>query len=370
MKIAGAAALAVLAAIILFADVLRHPQYTPDGIVYARFAARDAGESERDATLTARAFYEHTPMMSNPRYRDLIELDPSVSFARSKVFENRVLYPWVVGVLLPRTGFRALFLVSAIAYVAFGLALYWMLLVWGGPALATGLSAIVLLLPITRSVAASDLTDMLAMVWWTVALGALLRWMREPRASSIAILAVTAALLALTRPTPYLIILPAIAVGVLRRSWAPFLASCTAGLAFAVTAAATHAYGISEQLRWVYSHRPHSDTATPFSSWYRGALVQTVVFTIVGTVKSVVPLLALAAGIYGVARTRLRDDFIVLLVAGAACCIAIPFNPVPSAIGRVIALPLIPVFCGIAQCMAAAVTRREAAASAHAPTAA
>ena len=33
----------------------QYPVYTPDGIVYARFAARDAGYSERDATLVARA---------------------------------------------------------------------------------------------------------------------------------------------------------------------------------------------------------------------------------------------------------------------------------------------------------------------------
>lgn len=343
----------------LFAGVLRHPQYTPDGIVYARFAARDAGESEREATLTARAFYEKTSMMNTPRYRDLIELDPSISFARSKVFENRVLYPWAVSLLLPPVGFRSLFLVSALSYVAFGLALYWTLLAFGRPVFATALTIIALVLPLVRSLAASDLTDMFAMVWWTLALGALLRWMREPRELYVAILAVTAALLTLTRPTPYLVILPAIAAAITRRSWLPLVASSTGVLAFAATAAATHAYGVGEQLRWVYSHRPNNDATTPFNVWYRSALVDTLRSAAGNSVRSVVPVVALGALLYGIARTRLRDEFIVLLLAAVACCIALPFNPVPSAIARVVVLPLVPVFCAIAQCFIAAVTSPE-----------
>lgn len=352
MRLAGAALVALVAIAALFLGVLRHPQYTPDGIVYARFAARDAGYSERDATLTARAYYEHTAMMSNPRYRDLIELDPSVSFARSKVFENRVLYPWTVGLLLRTTGFRALFIVSAVSYLAFGLALYWMLLAFGRPALAAVIAIAALALPLTRQMAASDLTDMFSMVWWTLALGALLHWMRGARASWLILLAVSAALLALTRPTPYLIIAPAAAAAILRRSWWPLLASCTAGIAFAIAAAATHAFGIGEQLQWVYSHRPAREAAPSFSAWYRSALASTIRFTIVAAVKGVVPVLAIAAAIYNIARSRLREESIVLLAAAAACCVAIPFNPVPSSIARVIGLPLVPVFCAIFQSFA------------------
>src|SRR5690348_9092991 len=110
MKTAGVAlAMVVLVALgVLFGDVLKHPVYTPDGIVYARYAARDAGASDRDATLRARAFYEKTPMMAVPRYRELIELAPSVAFEKSRIFANRVLYPWVVSLLLPAAGFGAL----------------------------------------------------------------------------------------------------------------------------------------------------------------------------------------------------------------------------------------------------------------------
>jgi hypothetical protein len=309
-------------------------------------------------------------MMSNARYRDLIELDPSVSFARSKVFENRVLYPWFVALLLPAFGFRALFVVSALSYLAFGLALYWLLRAFGRPGLAAAFAIVALLWPLTRSVAASDLTDMLAMVWWTLALGALLRWMRDARADYLWLLGVAAVLLTLTRPTPYLIILPAAAVALLRRSWSPLIVSCFAAAAFALTAIATRAYGIMEQLYWVYTHRPGSDAATPFGAWYRSALVETIRASVVQAVKSVAPLAAVAAAIYGIARTQLRDEFIVLLVAVGACCIAIPFNPVPFALGRVVALPLIPVFCAIAQALVASLIPQTVASPSEATSAA
>lgn len=361
MRILGAVLVALFALIVAFASVLKHPVYTPDGIVYARFAARDAGYSERDATLAARAFYDHTAMMSNPRYRALIELDPSVSFARSKVFENRVLYPWVVGMALPLAGFRALFLVNAAAYVAFGLALFWMLLAFRGPALALGLTLIALALPLTRAIAASDLTDMVAMVWWAIALGALLRLARGTATRQmLAVLAVSSALLALTRPTPYLVVLPALALGIVRAMWTPLLASLAGVVAYGAVAAATHAYGVSEQLRWVYDHRPNATDAS-FSAWYRSSLFGSIRYVVVEGVRTIVPLLMTAAALYGLMRRATRAEMWVLAAAGVACLVAIPFNPVPSSFARVVLLPLIPVFCAIAQSVAEAMLARTTA---------
>ena len=351
---AAALAVVVLFALgALFASVLRHPQYTPDGIVYARFAARDAGAGERDATLQARAFYQTTPMMSVPRYRSLIDLDPSVSFSRSHIFENRVLYPALVAVLLPVSGFKALFVVSEVSYVLFGAALFWLLLAFGRPWLAALIAIIVLALPLTRTLAASDLTDMLSVVWWTLALAALLRLMRGQNAAMLAMLAVASALLTLTRPTPYLIFVPALAGALLRRMWAAFAAACAGVLAFAVVAVATHAYGAGEQLRWVYSHEPQT-VGSSFAAWYRSSLLSTIRYTIVQAVRTVMPVVLVIAAIYAIVRMRVRDEMLVLLAAALACLIAIPFNPVPSAIGRVVVFPLLPVFAAIAQCFAAA----------------
>lgn len=360
MRILGAVLVALFAIVIAFASVLKHPTYTPDGIVYARFAARDAGYSERDATLAARAFYDHTAMMSNPRYRALIELDPSVSFARSKVFANRVLYPWVVGMALPAAGFRALFLVNAAAYIAFGLALFWMLCAFRRPEIALALSLIALALPLTRAAAASDLTDMLAMVWWAIALGSLLRLERGSSPLLLGVLAISSGLLALTRPTPYLVVLPALALGIVRASWLPLLASFGGVAAFGIVAAATHAYGISEQLRWVYDHRPAA-TDVSFTAWYRVSVFESMRYVVAETVRTVVPLVMIAAAVYGLWRRGTRADMWVLVAAAIACLVAVPFNPVPSSFARVVMLPLVPVFCGIAQCAVQALFVRTTA---------
>lgn len=358
MKVLGAALVALFALVLVFTSVLRHPAYTPDGIVYARFAARDAGYSERDATLAARAFYDHTPMMKSARYRALIELDPSVSFARSRVFGNRVLYPWVVGMSLGAAGFRALFLVNAAAYVVFGLALFWMLCAFKRPGFALALTIAALALPQIRGAAASDLTDILAMVFWAVALGALLRLSRTANSASLGILAISSILLALTRPTPYLVVLPAVAIGIVRASWMPLIASLGGVAAYLAVAFATHAYGIAEQLRWVYDHRPVNDGKS-FQAWYAGALRSSVLFVIVQSVRTVLPILLAAAAVYGVWRTRTRPEMAVLVAAGIACLIAVPFNPVPPSFERVVLLPLIPVFCAIVQCVAEPLFERK-----------
>ncbi|HKU66749.1 MAG TPA: hypothetical protein VJP85_03140 [Candidatus Baltobacteraceae bacterium] len=363
MRVLGAVVVALFAMTLAFVWVLRHPVYTPDGIVYARFAARDAGYSERDATLAARAFYDRTQMMSNPRYRALIELDPSVSFARSKVFANRLLYPWVVGMALGAAGFRALFLVNAGAYVAFGLALFWMLCAFKRPALALALTLVALALPQIRAAAASDLTDMLAMVWWALALGALLRLSRRTRNTDAVVLAISGALLALTRPTPYLVVLPALVIGVARSSWVPLAASLGSVAAFGAGAIATHAYGISEQLHWVYDHRPNAASGISFSQWYRDALVSSIRFVAVQTVRTVVPLVMIAAAIYGLRRSATRIEMAVLAAAGIACLAAVPFNPVPSSFARVLLLPLVPVFCAITQCVVEALLVKPAPAA-------
>jgi 4-amino-4-deoxy-L-arabinose transferase-like glycosyltransferase len=349
MRVLGAVLVALCAIVVVFLSVLKHPVYTPDGSVYARFAARDAGYSDRDATIAERAFYGHTPLVQNPRYREIIDLPPNVWFARSHVFVNRILYPWVVGMAMGAAGLRGLFLVSAAAYAAFGLALYWMLLAFKRPVLAFVLAIAALGLPQVRDAGASDLTDMLALVWWVLALGALLRLARETRPATLALLALSGVLLALTRPTPYLVVLPALAIGIVRASWAPLIASLGSVAAYAIVAFATHAYGVSEQLHWIYDNLPNGTKAS-FPAWYRGALSSSIRFVVVETARTIVPLIMIAATVFGLWRSRTRAEMAVLAAAAIACLIAVPFNPVPSSFARIILLPLVPVFCAIAQC--------------------
>ncbi len=348
MKVTAAVCIALFAIVVAAISILKHPVYTPDGIVYARFAARYAGDSQRDATLASRVFYERTPMMSKARYRDLVEVDPSVAFARSRVFVNRPLYPWLVAMLLPVAGFRALFLVNACAYVLFGLSLFWTLCAFRKPGFSLVLTIAALALPAVRAYAASDLTDMVSMVWFTLALGALLRLTRETRPSLLVLLALSSILLCLTRPTPYLVALPALALGLARRGWWPFIVTFAGVFTSAAVAAVTHAYGIVEQLRWVYDNEPVPPNSS-FAAWYRSSLFHSVRNVVSTSIRSVVPLAIAAGAVYGMWRARTRAEMSVLVGALVACLLAVPFNPVPSSFERVLLLPLIPVFCAIVQ---------------------
>lgn len=361
MRVLGAAIVAAAAIAVVFGWVLKHPAYTPDGSVYARFAARDAGYSDTAATRVEEAFYGKTPLAANPRYREIIDLPPNVWFARSHVFVNRVLYPWVAGMAIGVAGLRALFLVNAAAYVAFGIALFWMLMAFKRWWIALPLAFVALALPAVRGAAASDLSDMLGILWWTIALGALLRSTRGTSPALLVTLCAASILLALTRPTPYLLVLPALALGVVSAVWTPLLASLGGVAVYAAVAASTHAYGLSGQLHWIYEHRPAGSAAVSFNGWYRSAALSSLRYVAAESVRSVVPLVMLAVALYGLLRRSTQARMTVLVGAAAACLVSVPFNPVPSSFGRVVLLPLVPVFCAMVQCAAEAMLEPKAA---------
>lgn len=353
---AALAAVVVFALFVLGADVLRSPRYTPDGAAYARFAARASGLSDRNAALSVRAFYERTPLMRDPRYRRLILLDPSVAFARSQIFANRLLYPWLVAALLPVAGFHAMLIVPAVSYLLFGLALFWLLAGFGRPWLAALLTIAALALPIVRELAASDLTDMLALMLWTVALALLLHGLRDRRPFWAIAFAVVSVLFVLTRPAPYMIVFPALAAALTSGAWAMFAASLASVAVFAAAAEATHAFGVREQLGWVYRHAMEGSKVHPtWGVWYRGALTDSVRAALSAAVRAVIPILAVLAWFFTLRRRRVRDTTIVLGTAALTCLAGVPLNPVPDSLTRVVFLPLIPVICAIFACAAAIV---------------
>lgn len=344
------AAVVVAALALVFANVWRHHVYTPDGLAYARYALRDAGRDDTQATLQARAFYEKTPLMSEgARYRDLVEIAPSVAFERSRIFQSRVLYPALAAVLVRFDGLNSLFLVSAIAYVGFGLALYWLLLAMGRTWSALIITVLVLALPVTRAAAASDLTDMLALAFWTAWLACLMHSMMRGRSlEGLAILAASSILLVLTRPAPYLVIIPAIVAAILRGMWPELLATCACLVAYAIDALTMHAFGIREQLQWIYAHLP-SGARVPFSQWYRSALVDTAKYSIAFIFRATYPIVGLACAVYLLIRRTARDEVLVLLAAFVACFIVLPVNPVVNQVARVAGLPLLPIAAALIQ---------------------
>ena len=348
----AAAALAVLLVSLAFLrGILLHPRYTPDGIVYARFAAVDAGMNERDAVLTARRYYERPELLANPRYRELIEVPVSRAFAISTVFENRVLYPRVSSWLVPRTGMRALWIVSAACYVAFGLALFALVASFAPAWLAALLAALVLALPSVRTLAQSDLTDMMGLLWWTLALFCVGRFVRGGAAVWGAGIVAATGLLTLTRPVPFVVAAAAAVLAAIL--WAretargrALIATLLGASGLAVYAAivlAHHGYVVGNQLQWVYEHDPHAHQL-PFGVWYRGEIALTLRTEIVTAIKAIYPIPLLAAMAFGLRRPALRLP-VGLAFGGIVASLAlIPFEPHSFDLARVVNVPMLPCF--------------------------
>ncbi len=270
-----------------------------------------------------------------------------------------LLYPALAALLFPLLGIKSLFAVSAVAYVAFAAVLYWLLASFGRPWSAAIICIVVLALPITRGLAASDLTDMLAAVSWTLALGALLRSMLNGRSQALIVtIAFASVLLVLTRPTPYLVPLPALAAGFLRGLWLEFAASCAAVVVYAPVGAFTRAFDARSQLQWVYLHETGA-ARQPFGRWYQASFVRALHAALSGAVRSVVPALALAAAIAAIVRGFMRDEMILLLAAGLACLLAIPLNPVADSLGRVVGFPLLPPMAAVVAALVSALPLRQ-----------
>lgn len=347
-----AAAAVLLVSLAFLAGILQHPRYTPDGIVYARFAARDAGMSERDAVLTARHYYERPELLANPRYRALIEVPVDRAFAISAVFENRVLYPRVSSWLLPFAGMRALWIVSAICYVAFGLALFALVAAFAPAWVAALLAALVLALPSVRGLAESDLTDMMGLLWWTLALLSLARFVRSGAPAWGAGIVVATALLTLTRPVPFVVALASAVTAAAVWRWhasrmravAAVALGASGLLVYAAIVLAHHGYLVGNQLQWVYDHDPRAHQV-PFGVWYRGEIALTVRTEIVTAIRAIYPLPLLAAmGFAMFRRPSLRLPVGIALGGIVASLALIPFEPHSFDLPRVVNAPMVPCF--------------------------
>lgn len=346
------AALAVLLVSLAFLPgILSHPRFTPDGIVYARFAARDAGMSERDSTLLARRYYERPELLANPRYRALIEVPPDRAFAISAVFENRVLYPLASSWLIPSSGVRALWFVSALCYVLFGLALFALVSTFAPAWVSALLAALFLAMPSVRALAQSDLTDMMGLLWWTLALLCAARFMRAGSLQWGGALAAATALLTLTRPVPFVVLVACAVMALLlwrspalrARAGIAMLLSASGLFVYAAIVLSHHGYVAGNQLQWVYQHDPNG-VNQPFAAWYRHELTQTLRAELITGVKVIYPIPLLIAMAFALRRTQFRVP-VALAFGGIAASLAlIPFEPHAFDLNRVVNMPMLPCF--------------------------
>lgn len=361
------AAFAVLLVSIAFLpDVLSHPRYTPDGIVYARFAARDAGMNERDSTLLARRYYERPELLANPRYRALIEVPVDRAFAISAVFENRVLYPIVSSWLIPLSGVRALWIVSALCYVLFGLAVFALATTFA-PAWLSGVLAVTLLaLPSVRGLAQSDLTDMMGLLWWTLALFCVGRFMRSGTVQWALAIVASTALLTLTRPVPFVVMVACAVMALILWRSSPLRARAALAtlwaasglLVYASIVFAHHGYVVGNQLQWVYQHDPNGINQ-PFPAWYRHELTHTIRAELITSLKAIYPIPLLIVMALGLKRSQLRVPLALAFGGIVASLALIPFEPHAFDLDRVVNMPMLPCFALAIGALAQTVLRQE-----------
>ncbi len=349
-------ALVLVATAVTAAYRLHHDAqiWTSDSAIYLRMALEDRGASRADAKRAADAFMSTTPEAKIPESKDFYgPHTPPYYAAQYELFRTRPLYPRLAALLYGRFGEHGMQLISAAAYVAASLVMLWLLMLLVPPWTAALGALAFATAPQVLSLAALPLTDELALLFWTAALGATLLYLRAPRPAVLAAVLVAALLLTFTRPAAYLPF--GAACGVLAVAWraggpparraalALLAVTVAAGLAFAAYSLAVHGPGLTAQLRWQYDwqHTVHGFGAGgSFGRWYAAALAAALGLLLTVAVYRYAALLPLVLAGVGL-RVARRADAALLVGAAVGALAAIAANPLE--LNRTVLLPLTPV---------------------------
>lgn len=369
---------------------LSKPTFSPDGVIYARMMLADRGVPTARARSQVRAFYLMMPIARNPRYRPfLINERLGMFTSTAKPFGSRVLYPLAAAGLYPFDHLRALVAVSAIAYVAGTLLMYWLLLAFCTPFVSALGATMFASAPIIRDLSGAALTDMLAICFLVLAFAAMIRYAMRGGNGYLGLALCAEVAVSLTRPLPYVPLGAAAALALyalafyrdavlLRRAAVLFVVALLAWGAYGVAQVATHTPSLSSHLHWLYnaakthwvyeSSRPLSPAEQhSFAAWY----AHQIAFVAKGWVKSLIvsvyPLVALIACAFGLYAGR-RNPAAAIFAGGIlACCIGIFANPIEPELRRLIEAPAtIGVVGGIAMLLQTVRVRKVRLVSKHA----
>jgi hypothetical protein len=324
-----------------------------DSFAYAVRTQIVAGVPSDRAVATTQAFLRTLPHPE--RYAGVMNDLPLNDRPYWRLFSVRRVYPTIAAALWRRRGFAALPDVSLISYAAAILATFWLVLPIATRMLA--LLAAVGFGALAFSFANAALTDMTAVLFLIVALGALLRYLRTPNASLLVLYAIALGLLTFTRPVPYLVLFAAAAslgVAILRR----LRETARAALGLTLCAIAW-CVGLAVAARlqrvpdfWsVMAHlQRHWTGAVPSShgaltAWWRSQSLAVARDWVQYHVISIWPLVAAIGFVI-----RVRDPrFAALSGVWCAGIVSIALNPDPYALARTVLLPSFPVLlCGAA----------------------
>ena len=359
-------ALVLLAALGIAAlAVLPYPRWTPDGYAYAVRMLLDLGLPFQEALHRAQAFYALQPIAADPLQAPLFRGEQAPLYW--DVFKPRVVYPFLCSLLFPNRGFQGMHDVSSIAYVASAVAVYYLALQFAGaiPSLVVTLGFAAF--PGTIDLARCAQTDMLALLFSTLCLVALVRIVRDGGSRWPLLFAIAGLLLVFTRPAFYMLL--GGSLGLCAGVWRGTPSRRNAALACAGAAVATTAlylgvalasgspsftYVIADARDIFFSTQPpdaersffsklkgvlHFSADEPLGFWYAKMLVNLFFRELARAVVTIFPLVAF----FGLATLR-RDRAFWALAGTVLALMLVPFlDPISLDMDRVLEFPMLPV---------------------------
>src|SRR5665213_1428092 len=183
MRVIAALLVVIAVSTLTAAYRFRHDlaRWEPDAAIYLRMALADRGASPAEAKTVSDRFMLTTSDATAPTSRGFYgPATPAYYADQFALFRTRPLFPQLGALLYPWFGPHGLQLISAVAYVLACVVLFFILLPLAPPWLAA-LGALALgTAPVVLEMSAYAMTDELALLFWTAALGAILAYQRRP----------------------------------------------------------------------------------------------------------------------------------------------------------------------------------------------
>jgi hypothetical protein len=353
MRVIAALLVVVAIATVTATYRFRHDlaRWEPDAAIYLRMALADRGASPAEAKAVADRFMLTTSDATAPTSRGFYgPATPAYYADQFALFRTRPLFPRLGALLYPWFGPHGLQLISAVAYVLACVVLFFILLPLAPPWLAA-LGALALgTAPVVLEMSAYAMTDELALLFWTAALGAILAYQRRPGIGWLAAATLAAALLTFTRPAAYLPIGAAAGLwfaagdrGARATTLRMLGAVVAVALAFMLYTLVVHGPTLREQLTWIYHWQLATGAigaSTSFAAWYLTACARSLALALTEDIYKNGALLTIVLAAFGALVTRQRAIVPVLLASIAALAVAIAGGPLD--ITRTVLLPLTP----------------------------
>jgi 4-amino-4-deoxy-L-arabinose transferase-like glycosyltransferase len=347
--------------------VYPHPDWTPDGYVYAVRMLMDVGLPYEDALHQAQRFWQQQPIAAEPLQAPLFRGEQAPLYW--DVFKPRVLYPFLASLLYPTRGFFGMIDLSAIAFVATSLAVYYLALQFTGAVPSFAVTLGFMLFPATLEIARYSQTDMLAMLFSTLCLVALVRVGHGGDRPWVALLAAACLLLVFTRPAFYMPIGGAIGLAIGLRKAEPAvrrlslfcvgitlfcgalyiavaLASGTPSFSYVIADARNIFFNSQDPAVIEHSffsklkHRVlRFSPDDPLAVWYAKMIVDEAFRELIRGTVVIFPIVAF----FGLSTLRRNPAFGALAGTGLALCLVLALDPISLDMNRVFEFPMLPI---------------------------